>query len=286
MLFIFFRYVKDQQNKPSKKERQETTSLKLEIENLKETLKLKETRNATTQARLRNQVKSLEKDNANLKEELDKLTKQNAKLQVNQRVNSRRPSDTKMLHEINKNLTKLTTTNVEKLAKNGNRAKKKVQTVENESSTSSTTECISDDEDDESDDSLIEDDNSTKKNDKRKLCKKRIIEKRNACKNTFHEPVRETPEENRNQKKNPLSSNPSTFNKELTPPLTLRQKRNVENCENDRNVTNIEALNEIKSYSDTSIERNYEKFFAESNLKPSRLSNNSLNDSQKNGTFI
>lgn len=100
------RYVKDLQNKPSKKEREEISALKTEVAALQETLKMKETKNGMTQARLRNQIKNLEKENAALKAEIEKLNRQNAKLVVNQRL-SRKPSDTKMLHEINKNLTKL-----------------------------------------------------------------------------------------------------------------------------------------------------------------------------------
>ncbi|KAF2882793.1 hypothetical protein ILUMI_23305 [Ignelater luminosus] len=103
---VFERYVKDLQNKPSKKEREEISALKIEVAALQETLKMKETKNGMTQARLRNQIKNLEKENAALKAEVEKLNRQNAKLLVNQRL-SRKPSDTKMLHEINKNLTKL-----------------------------------------------------------------------------------------------------------------------------------------------------------------------------------
>ncbi|XP_017786938.1 PREDICTED: RING finger protein PFF0165c [Nicrophorus vespilloides] len=103
---VFEKYVKDLQNKPNRKEREEISNLKIELANTKETLKLKETRNGTTQARLRTQIKSLEKDNGNLKDEVEKLQKQNAKLVAAQKV-ARKPSETKMLHEINKNLTKL-----------------------------------------------------------------------------------------------------------------------------------------------------------------------------------
>lgn len=104
---VFEKYVKEYKDKPNKQERTEISNLKIEVANLKETQKLKDTKNSTTQARLRNQIKNLEKENANLKDEVEKLTKQNARLTAAQKIN-RRPSDTKMLHEINKNLTKLT----------------------------------------------------------------------------------------------------------------------------------------------------------------------------------
>lgn len=105
---VFEKYTKELRNKPTKQERTEISNLKIELANLKETQKLKDTKNSTTQARLRNQIKSLEKENANLKEEVEKLTKQNAKLFANQKIGCVRPSDTKMLNEINKNLNKLT----------------------------------------------------------------------------------------------------------------------------------------------------------------------------------
>jgi DNA repair exonuclease SbcCD ATPase subunit len=104
---VFQTYVKDSQNRPNKRERQEISNLKQEVADLSETLKLKESKNGMTQARLRNQIKQLEKDNSNLKDEVERLTKENAKLSATQKLN-RRPSDAKILHEINKNISKLT----------------------------------------------------------------------------------------------------------------------------------------------------------------------------------
>ncbi|KAH0817913.1 hypothetical protein GEV33_004878 [Tenebrio molitor] len=104
---VFQTYVKDSQNRPNKRERQEISNLKQEVADLRETLKLKESKNGMTQARLRNQIKQLEKDNSNLKDEVERLTKENAKLSATQKLN-RRPSDAKILHEINKNISKLT----------------------------------------------------------------------------------------------------------------------------------------------------------------------------------
>ncbi|RZC40426.1 centromere protein J [Asbolus verrucosus] len=104
---VFQTYMKDSQNRPNKKEREEISNLKQEVADLRETLKLKESKNGMTQARLRNQVKQLEKENSNLKDEIEKLTKENARLSASQKLN-RRPSDTKILHEINKNISKLT----------------------------------------------------------------------------------------------------------------------------------------------------------------------------------
>ncbi|KAB0791560.1 hypothetical protein PPYR_03360 [Photinus pyralis] len=103
---VFEKYVKDQQNKPSRKERAEITALKIEVATLQETLKAKESKNGTTQARLRNQIKNLEKDNANLKAEIEDLNRQHAKAIVSQRMR-RKPSSTKTLHEINDSLSEL-----------------------------------------------------------------------------------------------------------------------------------------------------------------------------------
>ncbi|KAI4454568.1 t complex protein 10 [Holotrichia oblita] len=102
----FEKYVKEVHNKTTRKEREEIAALKEEVANLKEAAKLKETRNATSQARLRNQLKSFEKEIASLREELENLRKRNAKLLSTQQF-SKKTTETKMLHEINKNLSKL-----------------------------------------------------------------------------------------------------------------------------------------------------------------------------------
>ncbi|XP_063926663.1 centromere protein J [Zophobas morio] len=106
---VFQTYMKESQNRPNKKERQEISNLKQEVADLTETLKLKESKNGMTQARLRNQIKQLEKENANLKDEVEKLTKENAKLSASQKM-TRKSSDSKILHEINKNISKLAKT--------------------------------------------------------------------------------------------------------------------------------------------------------------------------------
>nr|CAH7741184.1 unnamed protein product [Callosobruchus chinensis] len=104
---VFDMYIKESQVRPSKKEREDLMMLRKELEEVKELLKLKETKNGATQARLRNQVKQLEKDKSELKETLEKLQRENAKLTASQKLR-RPPSEVKMLHEINKNITKLT----------------------------------------------------------------------------------------------------------------------------------------------------------------------------------
>ncbi|KAL1501309.1 hypothetical protein ABEB36_006653 [Hypothenemus hampei] len=116
----FETYVKDIQNRPSKKEREEITNLKQELADIKELVKLKDTKNGATQARLRTQLKQQEKELIELKEAIEKLQKEKAKLTASQKY-VRRPQEVKMLHEINKNLTKLTEKTFEKqMNKSGN----------------------------------------------------------------------------------------------------------------------------------------------------------------------
>ncbi|XP_076254760.1 spindle assembly abnormal 4 isoform X2 [Rhynchophorus ferrugineus] len=103
----FENYVKDAQNRPNKREREEITQLKQELADSKELLRLKDTKNGATQARLRTQIKQQEKEISEMKITIEKLQKENAKLNLNQKY-MRRPTEVKMLQEINKNLTKLT----------------------------------------------------------------------------------------------------------------------------------------------------------------------------------
>ncbi|CAH1110192.1 unnamed protein product [Psylliodes chrysocephalus] len=97
-------YLKE--SRPSKKDRDENETLKKELTDLKELMKLKETKNGTTQARLRNQIKLLEKEKTELKSSVEKLQKENAKLSASQKVH--RNTESKMLQQINKNLNRLT----------------------------------------------------------------------------------------------------------------------------------------------------------------------------------
>ncbi|XP_060534382.1 centromere protein J isoform X2 [Cylas formicarius] len=104
---IFETYVKEAQNRPTKQERAEITRLKQELADTKELMKLKDSKSGATQARLRTQLRQLEKETGELKVTVEKLQKENAKLSANQRL-ARRPAEVKMLHEINKNLSRLT----------------------------------------------------------------------------------------------------------------------------------------------------------------------------------
>ncbi|CAG9772187.1 unnamed protein product [Ceutorhynchus assimilis] len=102
----FESYIKEAQNRSSKKDREEIRNLKQELVDLKELVKLKDTKTGATQARLRTQIKQQEKEISEHKITVEKLQRENAKLTANQKY-SRRPQEVKMLHEINKNLSKL-----------------------------------------------------------------------------------------------------------------------------------------------------------------------------------
>ncbi|XP_056633622.1 cytadherence high molecular weight protein 2 isoform X2 [Diorhabda sublineata] len=97
-------YVKDV--RPKKKDSIEMDSLKKELIDLKELMKLKETKNGTTQARLRNQIRQLEKEKSELKLSVEQLQKENGKLSASQKIN--RNAEARMLQEINRNLHRLT----------------------------------------------------------------------------------------------------------------------------------------------------------------------------------
>ncbi|KAK9874261.1 hypothetical protein WA026_002614 [Henosepilachna vigintioctopunctata] len=90
-----------------RKDREEINDLRIELSETKELMKLRETKNAMSIARLRNQVKILEKSNAELKAENEKLLKEKSKLVAQQKTYNK-STETKMLKEISKNLSKLT----------------------------------------------------------------------------------------------------------------------------------------------------------------------------------
>lgn len=103
--FPFFRYVKD---KPTKKDREEISNLKKELTDLQELMKLKETKTGSSLARCRTQIKQYEKETNELKAEIEKLRKENGKLLASKKMTPRKTENTKMLHKINENLSKLT----------------------------------------------------------------------------------------------------------------------------------------------------------------------------------
>nr|XP_022901033.1 centromere protein J [Onthophagus taurus] len=128
---MFERYVKDVQSRTNRKEREEIIQLKDELATVKEAAKLKDRRNATSQARLRNQLKNYEKDIGRLKDEIDTLRKQNAKIINEQRMGTtlRKKTESKVLQEINKNLSKLAKENkvvIQEKEENNNQNNKEI----------------------------------------------------------------------------------------------------------------------------------------------------------------
>ncbi|XP_067648276.1 inner centromere protein A [Eurosta solidaginis] len=88
------------------KERKEVARLKDELESLQMQLKQKDQLHASAQARLRVQIKNLERDQKQLYEEIERLTKENKRLQ-NEKQKIERDGNNKMLMEINRNIAKL-----------------------------------------------------------------------------------------------------------------------------------------------------------------------------------
>lgn len=108
---IYDRYAREIKEGKSlrQKDKEELTVMRNKVAELEQELKLKESKWGATHARIRNQLRHTEKENATLRTENTELRSKNGKLEAtNKQLLSRRPSDTKVLHEINKNLSKLT----------------------------------------------------------------------------------------------------------------------------------------------------------------------------------
>lgn len=100
---VFDRYSKSTKN-PTREERKEIQALREQLNEMKEELNKKESRWGAAQARVRNQVKSLEEDNNKLKEEVEVLRKKSKHLEFLTR-NKKGMTNTKMIHAINEYLT-------------------------------------------------------------------------------------------------------------------------------------------------------------------------------------
>lgn len=101
---VFDKYCKNIKNQPNKKEREEITNLKSEIERLNEAISTKDSRWGAAQARLRNQIKSLERENNEFKMEIEKLKKQAVKKVT---FESEKNISTRIINAINSELGKL-----------------------------------------------------------------------------------------------------------------------------------------------------------------------------------
>lgn len=100
------RYVREMRGRLSKKEKDEVINLKKEIADLKEEIRIKDAKSTSTIARLRNQLKILEKEKKETLEEIEKLKKENRRIQHSNDV-TRRLTNLKYLEQINKKLTKM-----------------------------------------------------------------------------------------------------------------------------------------------------------------------------------
>lgn len=101
---VFETYCKQKNNRFSRQEREELAELKKEIEKLTETAATKETRWGASQARLRNQIRNLEKENIRLKTENEKLKKLSFKRVT---FGNDKNLDAKIIQVINAELEKL-----------------------------------------------------------------------------------------------------------------------------------------------------------------------------------
>ncbi|XP_032527268.2 centromere protein J [Danaus plexippus] len=104
---MYERYVKDMRGRLNKKEKDEVINLKKEIVDLKEEIRSKDAKSTSTIARLRNQLKIMEKEKKNFEDEIEKLKKENRRIQHSNDI-SRRLTNIKYLEEINKKLNNMT----------------------------------------------------------------------------------------------------------------------------------------------------------------------------------
>ncbi|CAG9559141.1 unnamed protein product [Danaus chrysippus] len=104
---MYERYVKDMRGRLNKKEKDEVINLKKEIGDLKEEIRSKDAKSTSIIARLRNQLKIMEKEKKNLEDEVEKLKKENRRIQHSNDI-SRRLTNIKYLEEINKKLNNMT----------------------------------------------------------------------------------------------------------------------------------------------------------------------------------
>lgn len=103
---MYERYVREIRGRLNKKEKDEVVNLKKEIEKLKEEIRIKDAKSTSSLARLRNQIKIMEKEKKDLKDEIEKLKKDNRRIQHSNDM-TRRLTNMKYLEEINKKLSNM-----------------------------------------------------------------------------------------------------------------------------------------------------------------------------------
>ncbi len=92
---------------PNRKDKEDMAKLKQENADLQKELAGKDQKHISAQARLRAQIRNMEKDLKEFSMEIDNLRKENKKIEA-ENVRLRRQNNNKMLNEINKNIAKLT----------------------------------------------------------------------------------------------------------------------------------------------------------------------------------
>ncbi|KAM3964006.1 spindle assembly abnormal 4 [Aphomia sociella] len=103
---MYDRYVREMRSKLNKKDKDEVQNLKKEINDLKEEIRLKDAKSTSTIARLRNQIKIMEKESKDLQAQVEKLKKENRRIQHSNEV-TRRLTNIKYLEQINKKLSNM-----------------------------------------------------------------------------------------------------------------------------------------------------------------------------------
>lgn len=91
---------------PNRKDKEDMAKLKQENADLQKELANKDQKHVSAQARLRAQIRNMEKDLKEFSMEIDNLRKENKKIE-SENVRLRRQNNNKMLNEINKNIAKL-----------------------------------------------------------------------------------------------------------------------------------------------------------------------------------
>lgn len=104
---LYERYVRDIRGRLNKKDKDEVVNLKKEINDLKEEIRIKDAKSTSMIARLRNQLKLADKEKKDLQDEVEKLKKENRRIQHSNDV-TRRLTNLKYLEQINKKLTNMT----------------------------------------------------------------------------------------------------------------------------------------------------------------------------------
>ncbi|KOB70585.1 Uncharacterized protein OBRU01_11321, partial [Operophtera brumata] len=103
---MYERYVREMRGRLNKKEKDEVVNLKQEITNLKEEIRMKDAKSTSTIARLRNQIKIMEKEKNDFHTEVEKLKKENRRIQHSNDI-TRRLTNMKYLEQINKKLSNM-----------------------------------------------------------------------------------------------------------------------------------------------------------------------------------